>query len=476
MKVRSLTLRDVLTALIGEFETQRNFKIEGGCIDSRRVKANNLFIALPGETTDGHLYVDNALRGGAAMAIIGRPIVSEFPIVDLSVSPLNIPEKGPFSVLTTNSLAALQQIASWWRDQFNLKVIGITGSVGKSSTKELTASVLSRRLVTLRNEGNQNNEIGLPLTLLDLNSQHDVAVLEMGFYVPGEIKLLCDIAKPHIGIITNIGTVHAERAGSIDIIAKGKSELVEQLPPDPTGVAILNYDDPRVRQMAELTKARIFTYGLSPEADLWADEIESMGLEGVRCQMHYQGESNYLTAPLIGRHSVYTMLRAAATALILGISWDWIFFALKETPVQVRIVTVNTQSGARIIDDSYNASPDSTIAALNLLNDLGGRKVAVLGDMLELGQYETIGHQKVGWRASQVADELILVGERSTITREAALSSGCRPERIHWYADAASAIPYLKENLQSGDMVLVKGSHSMHMETIVAALERNDNG
>jgi len=473
MNVRSLSLRDVLTALVGEVETHRNFKIEGGCIDSRQVKANNLFIALPGETTDGHLYVDNALSNGAALAIIDQNIVSEFPVVDLSKLPLVIPESGPFSLLTSNALTALQQIAAWWRNQFDLKVVGITGSVGKSSTKDLTASVLSRRLVILRSEGNQNNEIGLPLTLLNLNSQHEAAVLEMGFYVPGEIKLLCAIARPQIGVITNVGTVHAERAGSIEVITAGKAELVEALPPAPTGVAILNYDDPHVWQMASKTNARVLSYGLSPEADLWADEIESMGLEGVRCRMHYQGESNYLTAPLIGRHSVYTMLRAAATGITLGISWDWIFFALKDTPIQVRIVTVSTQSGARIIDDSYNASPDSTIAALNLLNDLGGRKVAVLGDMLELGQYETAGHQKVGWRASEVADELILIGERSTITREAALSSGCRPEKIHWYVDAASAIPYLKDNLKSGDMVLIKGSHSMHLETIVAALEEN---
>jgi UDP-N-acetylmuramoyl-tripeptide--D-alanyl-D-alanine ligase len=473
MNVRSLSLRDVLTALVGEVETHRNFKVEGGCIDSRQVKANNLFIALPGEATDGHLYVDHALSNGAALALIDQNIVSEFPVVDLSKLPLVIPESGPFSLLTSNALTALQQIAAWWRNQFDLKVVGITGSVGKSSTKDLIASVLSRRLVTLRSEGNQNNEIGLPLTLLNLNSQHEAAVLEMGFYVLGEIKLLCTIARPQIGVITNVGTVHAERAGSIEVIAAGKAELVEALPPAPTGVAILNYDDPRVRQMASKTNARVLSYGLSPEADLWADEIESMGLEGVRCRMHYQGESNYLTAPLIGRHSVYTMLRAAATAITLGISWDWIFFALKDTPIQVRIVTVSTQSGARIIDDSYNASPDSTIAALNLLNDLGGRKVAVLGDMLELGQYETAGHQKVGWRASEVADELILIGERSTITREAALSSGCRPEKIHWYADAASAIPYLIDNLKSGDMVLIKGSHSMHMDTIVAALEEN---
>lgn len=473
MAVRTLTLRDVLTALVGETEPPFNFNIDGGSIDSRNVKPNDLFIALPGENTDGHLYVDDALRKGASLALIDHEIISEFPIVDLSKTPLVLPENKPFSLLTANSLEALQRIATWWREQFDLKVVGITGSVGKSSTKDLVWSILSRRLVTLHSEGNQNNEIGLPLTLLKLNSRHEVAVLEMGFYVPGEIKLLCDIAHPQIGIITNVGTVHAERAGSIEVIAQGKAELVEALPPAPTGFAILNYDDTRVRDMASKTKAEVFYYGLSPEADLWADEIESMGLEGVRCRMHYRGESNYLTAPLIGRHSVYTMLRAVATALKFGISWDWIFFALKDMPIQVRVVTVNTKSGARLIDDSYNASPDSTVAALNLLRDLGGRKVAVLGDMLELGQYEDEGHQKVGWRAAEVADELVLIGERSTITRQAAISSGFKPEKIHWYAQAAEAIPYLMDTLQSGDIALIKGSHCMHLETIVAALEEN---
>jgi len=283
---------------------------------------------------------------------------------------------------------ALQTLAKYWRQQHNLVVIGITGSVGKSSTKELIASVLGSQMKTLKNQGNMNNEIGLPLTLLSLTEEHKAAVLEMGFYVAGEIKLLCDIAQPQIGIVTNIGTVHAERAGSIEAIARGKAELVESLPASPEGLAILNYDDPFVKDMAGLTKARIFYYGLDPEADLWADEVESHGLDGIRCRMHYQDESLYVTAPLIGRHSVYTMLRAAAVALNLGMDWGSIFEAFKDDRVQLRIVTVKTASGAVLIDDTYNASPDSTMAALNLLDDLSGRKVAVLGDMLELGRYE----------------------------------------------------------------------------------------
>ena len=466
-----LTFQHVLKALLGHGVGELDFKLPEAFIDSRAVSESSLFFALPGERTDGHLYVDDAFAKGASLAILEHRIDSAYPIIDLNAVEPQFPEHPPFSLLADNSLLALQRLASYWRNQFDIKVIGITGSVGKSSTKELTANVLSKRLVTLKNPGNMNNEIGMPLSLLKLNSEHEVAVLEMGFYVPGEIKQLCDIARPQIGIVTNIGTVHAERAGSIEAIAEGKSELVQALPPAPEGVAILNYDDERVLAMAAKTCARVFTYGLCPQADLWADQIESMGLEGIRCRIHYQDEAFYVTAPLIGRHSVYTMLRSAAAALSLGFSWDWIFYALKTSNLQLRIATTKTASGALLIDDTYNASPDSTLAALNLLDDLTGRKVAVLGDMLELGQYEEDGHQRVGIRAAQVADEIVLVGQRSLQTQAAALDSGFSPARIHWFPDQNSAALYLQETLKEKDIALIKGSHAMRMDLIVASLE-----
>jgi len=466
-----LTLQHVLKALIGKNVGSLDFNISEGCIDSRLVPPFSIFFALKGENTDGHLFVDEAFAKGANLAIIDHPIQSAFPIVDIRQEEAKLPTQPPFSLLTDEVLQALQKLAAYWRRQFDLKVIGITGSVGKSSTKELTASVLSQKMVTLKNQGNLNNEIGLPLTLLQLNKEHKAAVLEMGFYIPGEIAQLCNIALPQIGIITNIGTVHAERAGSIEAIAAGKSELVQSLPPAPQGVAILNYDDERVLAMAQKTKAQVITYGLSPQADLWADEIESMGLEGIRCRIHSQGESFYVTAPLIGRHSVYTMLRSAAAALCLGMSWDEIFTAFKSGQLQLRITTVKTASGAILLDDTYNASPDSTLAALNLLDDLQGRKVAVLGDMLELGQYETEGHQRVGIRAAEVADELIFIGPRSKISMAAAVQNGFSPEKIQWFENAMAAVDYLRHTLQLGDVTLVKGSHAMHMEQIVAALE-----
>ncbi len=368
-----------------------------------------------------------------------------------------------------NSLEALQQVARYWRRKLNIRVVGITGSVGKSTTKELVAEVLEQRYRTLKNPGNLNNEIGLPVSLLRLSEGHQTAVLEMGFYVPGEIAFLCDLALPQVGVITNIGTVHAERAGSQEAIARGKAELVESLPPD--GVAILNYDDPLVREMAGKTQARVFFYGLDPSADLWADEVEGLGLDGIRFRLHYQGETLILRVPLIGRHSVHTALRAAAVGLVEGLSWQEIINGLRSGHTQLRLVAVRTESGALLLDDTYNASPQSTLAALNLLDELDGRKIAVLGDMLELGPYEVRGHEIVGLRAAEVVDELVTIGELGDIIARAALKSGLAEKSITRLDTTQQAITYLRPNLGSEDVVLVKGSRGMQMDRIVAALE-----
>jgi UDP-N-acetylmuramoyl-tripeptide--D-alanyl-D-alanine ligase len=344
--------------------------------------------------------------------------------------------------------------------------------VGKSTTKELTADVLGQRFKTVRSPGNLNNEIGLPLSLLSLTEEHERAILEMGFYIPGEIALLCEIGKPQVGVVTNISEVHLERAGSIEAIVEGKGELVENLPAAPEGVAILNYDDQRVREMADRTKARVFYYGLSPEADLWADEVEGLGLEGLRCVIHYGDESVHLRVPLLGRHSVHTVLRAAAVALTEGLGWQEIGAGLQGTQSQLRLMAVHSLSGALLLDDTYNAAPSSTIAALNLLEDLDGRRVAVLGDMLELGEYEERGHRMVGVRAAQVVDELVTVGERARWIADEAQVANLNREQVKELDDSDAAIDYLKDRISEGDVVLVKGSRGMEMDRIVSALER----
>jgi UDP-N-acetylmuramoyl-tripeptide--D-alanyl-D-alanine ligase len=469
-----LTFADLIEALTNSRPEMTPMFITEAAIDSRQVIPGGLFVAIPGEKVDGHAFITQAFQRGAVAALIEHEIEEPFAVIDFrngiqadGLSRL----KPPVCFLVKNSVSALQQIAAFWRRKLNLRVIAITGSVGKSTTKEAIAQVLSQRYITLKSVANLNNEIGLPLNVLKLTSGHQRAVLEMGFYVPGEIKQLCEIALPQVGVLNNIGTVHAERAGSQEIIARGKSELVEALPPAPEGVAILNYDDPYIRVMNTQTKARVFYYGMTPESDLWADDVIGMGLEGIRLRIHYKNESLHLRVPMIGRHSVETVLRATAVGLMENLTWDEIVRGLQESQAQLRLSAVRTESGALILDDTYNASPESTLAALNLLEELQGRKIAVLGDMLELGQYEREGHEKVGMRAAQVADVLVTLGLRAHMIAEAARKAGMKKTSVFEYEDASETVDWLKQHLTSDDAVLVKGSHGLRMDKIVAALE-----
>ncbi|MDT8899342.1 UDP-N-acetylmuramoyl-tripeptide--D-alanyl-D-alanine ligase [Thermanaerothrix sp. 4228-RoL] len=470
-----ITLGDILEALTGKRPAAAEaLALTEAAVDSRQIIPGGMFFALPGEHADGHDFVEDAFGRGALLAFIQHEVAVPRPSLDLTtaVDPteISIPEP-PFMIRVSDTLRALQDIARFWRRKFSPRVIGITGSVGKSTTKEVVAEVLSQRYRTLKNPGNLNNEIGLPLTLLRLGAGYDCAVLEMGFYVPGEIAFLCDLALPQIGIITNIGTVHAERAGSQEAIARGKSELVQALPPAPEGVAILNYDDPWVRWMADKTQARIFYYGLDPKADLWADNIESQGLKGIRFQLHLGRETLHLRVPMLGRHAVQTALRAAAAGLVCGLSWQEIIHGLQQARNQLRLVAVRLPNGALVLDDSYNAAPESMLAALNLLNEIEGRRIAVLGDMLELGPYEAESHRLVGIRAAEVADHLITLGQRARLIAESALQAGLPSARVVHVEDTTQAVEVLRQILKEGDVVLVKGSHGLRMDRIVAALE-----
>ena len=468
-----LTLADVLEALTTIRPANASTIITEGAIDSRQVIPGSLFVAIPGEKTDGHDYLTDAFKRGASFALIQRDVDVSFRTLDLRAglstdATLNF--ESPLCLRVDNTISALQQIARFWRRKLpNLRVVGITGSVGKSTTKETVAEVLSLRYRTLKSPGNLNNEIGLPLTILRLGTGYDRAVLEMGFYVPGEIQFLCDIAQPQMGVVSNVGTVHAERAGSQEAIFRGKSELPASLPAD--GVAILNFDDQWVRKMEEKTKARVFFYGLSPEAHLWADQIEGLGLDGIRFRMHYGKEIIHMRVPMIGRHSIHTALRAAAVGLNDGISWQEILEGLSHGHTQLRLVAARNETGALILDDTYNAAPESMLAALNLLDELDGRKIAVLGDMLELGPYERQGHEMVGMRAAQVAKVLITLGTRGHMIAEAARRAGMKASAIMEYEDIAPIIDWLTKNLNSNDAVLIKGSHGLRMDRIAAALE-----
>jgi UDP-N-acetylmuramoyl-tripeptide--D-alanyl-D-alanine ligase len=475
-----LTVADLISGLTGDKPAHSvqpdtgSARIERAVVDSRLATPGSLFVALQGEHHDGHDFVVAAIESGAVAVIAEKPpppgVCST--LVDLGSGGTVITGSGlPVCLLVPNSLEALQRVAAHWRRQHDVRVIGITGSVGKTTSKEVTAAVLGKRYRTLRTMGNYNNEIGLPLTLLHLTGTHQCIVLEMGMYEIGEIAQLTGIALPQVGVVTNVGPAHLERLGTIERIAQAKAELPNALPSEAEGgVAILNADDGRVVAMAGQTRARVFTYGLDPSADVWADDIESEGLDGIRFRLHHARDTIHARVPMLGRHSVHTALCATSVGLVERLSWAEIVAGLRDQSVQLRLVAVPGPHGSTILDDSYNASPASSIAALNLLDELPGRKLAVLGDMYELGSYEEEGHRIVGRRTRDVVDLLIAVGSLSRIIAEEAIGAGMASESVHLAATNSEAVQLLRTLLESGDVLLVKGSRGAQMEEIVAAL------
>lgn len=454
----------------------------GVSTDSRQCSEGSLFVALPGERHDGHDYIEDALFHGCRAVLASsirlppgqrRQLVSRVCEWDGQSWTCSGPESASsFLVLVPDSLEGLQRLAARWRTRFSPIVVGITGSVGKSSTKELTAAVLSQRFDVLKNPKSYNNEIGLPLTLLQLNPQHRVVVLEMGTYGPGEITLLTDIARPQLGIVTNVSHSHLERMKTLGAIAQAKSELPAALPPD--GLAVLNGDEELIREMSRVTSARVLYYGLARDCDVRAEQVYTHGFEGISFDLHWGQERRRLRCAVPGRHSVYNALAATAVGRYLGMSWDEIEAGLLDPSARLRLLVVPGQHGSMLLDDTYNASPLSCRVALDLLAELPGRRLAVFGDMLELGSFEEEGHRLVGRWASALVEEMFLLGTRARWIGEAALAQGMPPERVY-FADAPGVlVELLQERLAPDVIVLVKGSRGMEMDRIVAALRREE--
>ena len=428
-------------------------RFRGVVVDSRQAGRGDLFVALPGERTDGHEFVADAVARGARGALVRR-------------KPARLPREVALFVVG-DTLAALQRLAAGRRDRRSARVIGVTGSIGKTTTKEITAAVLATRYPVLKNEANYNNEIGLPLTLLSLTRRHKRAVLEMGMYARGEIRTLCEIARPEIGVVTNVGPSHLERLGSIDAIVEAKAELVESLPRG--GVAILNGDDLRVRSMAVRTKARSVLFGCSDDADVRATDVTSRGLDGVSFRLRSQGESALVRSKLPGRHIVSNALAAAAVGLVDGMSVREVAAALGAAEVPLRMQAHRGRAGSTILDDTYNASPASMAAALDLLGEVPGRRIALLGDMAELGAAEREGHLAVGRRAAEMADVIHTVGELGKLIAQAARKAG-HGSVHHWPTKEAAAEAVAAE-LGKGDVVLVKASRAAAFETLLDVLK-----
>jgi UDP-N-acetylmuramoyl-tripeptide--D-alanyl-D-alanine ligase len=450
---------DVLTGTGGRLagDLSRNELFRRVIHDSRDVQPDDLFVAIHGENQDGHRFVPDAYDNGAAAVLVSEEWYGRYNLGDLP------------AIVVPDTLIALQELAAYWRGLYTPHVIGITGSIGKSSTKEVVAAIAGQRFRVTRSAKSFNNEVGLPLSVLEITPDTEVVVLEMGgAYRFGEISELAEIARPTIGVVTNVSHSHLGRMGSLEAIAETKAELIDALPE--SGVAVLNIDDERVRPMADRARCNVVFYGLDEAADIRATNLESHGLDGISFTLHHRMRRDHVSVPLLGRHSVHMALAGFAVGFQLGLAFEEIMAGFQQPNVQLRLLLVPAINGATVLDDSYNANPASSLAALNLLDELDARrKVAVFGDMMELGSFEREGHQMVGDRASQVVDALYVMGERArTIGEQAQQSRPSLP--VTFLNDKPGLLLALRDGLRDGDLVLIKGSRSLELETVVADL------
>ncbi len=431
-------------------------KVSGITIDSREITPGDWFVPLEGENTDGHNYIHDALSRGAAGSFISWEIDPG-------------EHRDALLVKVKDPLKALQELSRYHRRKHSVKVVGVTGSSGKTTTKDLIASVLAQNFRVLKTEGNLNNEIGLPLMLLQLKKEHQVAVLEMGMSSRGEIELLTRLAAPQWGVITNIGEAHLEILGSKEEIALAKGELLENM--EPEGTALLNGDDPFLSEAGKRFKGKTYYFGKGEHNDFrFMNYSVSRGGSSFRVKFPGMKETRLFQIPLHGKHHAGNALSALALGYLLGIEpeamqrglnvgeFTWGRMELKESSIP----------GVKIIDDSYNANPDSVKASLEVMQELGvpGKTVLVLGDMLELGSVSEEKHREIGRMvARQGAAKLVTVGNWSRYTSEEASHGGVAS---YHFEDADSALKYLEElQLEEGAWVLVKGSRGIKLDEIV---------
>ncbi|MDE2746278.1 MAG: UDP-N-acetylmuramoyl-tripeptide--D-alanyl-D-alanine ligase [Chloroflexota bacterium] len=421
-------------------------------VDSREARPGALFVALQGEHQDGHQYVDDALFRGASYALVSEQ------------SGL----RGSSMVVVADPLFALQEAGRRWRRHSSAQIVGITGSVGKTTVREATFQLLSSRFSAHQSPRNFNGDIGLPIALLGISPSDQWAVIEIGPYSQEEMELLVSSAQSDIGIVTNVGPTHLERFGTLADTERIKGLLPESLPAH--GLAVLNGDDPRVHRMSDRTTADVVTFGLGSHCRVRAENIVTHGFGGISFELHDTliDERVRVRSPLIGGHQAMTALAASCVGLRAGMELEEVAEALATLTPGSRLARRSAENGATIIDDSYNAAPLSMKAALDLLAASQPRRIALLGDMFELGSEEQAAHREIGSYAAERCDWLIAVGERSRDLIDAARESG-HPQAC-WVAEADQAMDILRHSLEPSDTLLIKASHAMHLETVVERL------
>jgi UDP-N-acetylmuramoyl-tripeptide--D-alanyl-D-alanine ligase len=433
-------------------------------IDSRKISSHDVFVAITGDVHDGHAFASDVVAQGVRGLVVNRNKMDHLPIADWKKNEIAC-------IAVTDTTRALGDLAAFNLQRSQASVVAITGSNGKTTTRKLTAGVLARQYYTLATIGNLNNEIGLPLTLLSLESDHQWAVVELGTNNPGEIKRLTQICSPNIGVITNIGPAHLEGLGSLDGVMQEKGDLLKGL--GPNGKAILNADDPRGMRLARKTEHEVILFGLSDKATIRAEQIIEKD-RGISFTLIFKEENVSVDLNSPGRFMILNALAAAAVGYSLGLPSETVKAGLEGfTPVSGRMNILHMPNGIHIIDDTYNANPDSMKAALSTLQKMraGGRGVFVAGDMLELGEQARALHTKVGALAARSGvSRLYAKGEFDAAVAAGAHEEGMQPaDTVTGSRDAI--IEDLKGWLQPGDWVLVKGSRGMAMEKVVQGLK-----
>ncbi len=452
--MKNMTLPRIAEACNGRLMNSAGYdgrEIAGAVLDSRQVAKDYLFIATVGERVDGHSFINEVFQKGA-LAVLCEKAPTD--------------SAGPY-ILVENSLTALKELAAWYRRQLNIKVVGITGSVGKTSTKEFISSVLAQKYQVLKTEGNYNNEVGLPLTILKIREEHEIAVLEMGISNFGEMHRLTGIAKPDIAVITNIGQCHLENLGSRQGILKAKTEIFDSM--DENGRVCINGDDDMLATIKEMKGSKPIRFGLNKDNDLYADQVISHGLFGSTCNIHSKDMLIPARVPLPGGHMVLNALAATAVGTLLGLTGDEIKAGVEAVKPTGGRSNILRKEDLTIIDDCYNANPVSMKAAIDLLNMADTRRVAILGDMGELGERELALHREVGrYAASSGLEVLVCVGKLSRQMYEGAAEAFTGT--LLYYETREALIEALPSIVKKNDTILVKASHFMEFDHIVKAL------
>jgi len=425
-------------------------------IDSREVKPDSVFFAIQGERLDGHQFVPQALQTALGAVV--------------SQAPENIPA-GKGIVLVGDTTLALQMLARAIRQRYDFTLIAITGSAGKTTTKEMIATLVATEKRTFKSWGNFNNLIGCPLCIDNTPDDAEVVVSEMGMNHKGEIAQLAGLTRPDVGVYTNIAPVHIEFFGTIEKIAEAKRELLENVKSD--GTIVLNTDNEHVMRISEGFAGTKVTYGIDHEAQYRATAVTERGLLGTRFTVRAEGEDRDFELALPGRHNLANLLAAIATARVIGISWDGITNGIAELKPAYHRGVVVPYRGATIYDDSYNSNPYALASALTLLRQADAtRRIAVIGDMLELGADKELDyHRDSGHAIPKEVDAVIGVGKRAKSLLDGAREAGFADDKLHHFADAESAGEFLKTFIEDGDLVLIKASRGIGLDRIVTMLE-----